>query len=172
MSTGRLGRERALWACCSLTGAGWPLRRFGVTRPAARAGAVVTAGPMWTGQPRAPVGPHPLTPDLAPTSAYPRRYRVEPARTPAPQCQGWVEGPSRQSSNLQLQPRPGGCALAPSSPDQRSSHMPAPRAAWECSTLYLEVACGVCRDGLWTTSAQTSPPSSSIHASLGGEVTL
>lgn len=88
--------------------------------------------------------------------------------SPVPRVGG---GASRQSSNLQLQPRPAGCALAPSSPDRRSSHMPAPRAAWERSTLYLEVACGVCRDGLWTTSAQTSPPSSSIHASLG-EVTL
>ena len=35
------------------------------------------------------------------------------------------------------------------------------------TALDLEVACEVCRDGLWTTSAQTSPPSSSIYASLG-----
>lgn len=43
--------------------------------------------------------------------------------------------PSRQSSN-RLQPRPAACTLAPSSPDQRSSHVPAARAAWEYSILY------------------------------------
>lgn len=138
----------------------------GVTAPRSQGRAVVTAGPMWTGQPPAPLD-HTLTPDLAPTSAYPRRCRVEPAGPQLPSAKGGWRGPPRQSSNLQhaatkaRRLRPG--TQQPRARDP--SHMPAPEAAWEG-------AASVLGGGLWSLQGwaldNLSPnlsSSSSIHAS-------
>lgn len=96
--------------------------------------------------------------------AYPRRYRCEPARTPAPQCQGWVRGSSVHHPTSSCNQ---GQRLRPSTQQPRPEiqpHAPLP----SCVGVQHSVLGG----GLWSLQGwaldNLSPnlSSSSIHASL------